>query len=361
MATRINRRRLRLLFKLITRIKINGDFFKYLHNKWKWLRLDKMKSTILPHPTNGMIELGNVCNLHCRICPREYEYGKQMDIGFMPLERAKSLLTQMIPYLDSIGLTGLGETMMYPHLLEVLQHIKSRKPAVITTVSTNAHFPGYLDKVAPLLPYLDCIQFSVDGYGKVYEQMRPNTIFEQIADNIRQTIAIGRNTEFMINFVISKDNYPDMKNIIKFANDMNIRFVNFNVMSIKAMPQQSFKYYNFMQTEEYRIAVEEAIAESASHPEMEITGLSMPSQTDEEFGLKDCMAVWSYPYITWDGYYVPCCGKPFPKLLNFGNVFDCDLMSVINSTKAQAFRKLWQKNGTHKFCHNCINTQNQGM
>lgn len=30
----------------------------------------------------------------------------------------------MIPYLDSIGLTGLGETMMYPHLLDVLKHIK---------------------------------------------------------------------------------------------------------------------------------------------------------------------------------------------------------------------------------------------
>ena len=25
-------------------------------------------------------------------------------------------------------------------------------------------------------------------------------------------------------------------------------------------------------------------------------------------------------------------------------------------TKAQAFRKLWQKNVPHKFCHNCIET-----
>ena len=71
-----------------------------------------------------MIELGNVCNLHCNICPREYEYGKRMDIGFMPLDNAKNIQDQMIPYLDSIGLTGLGETMMYPHLLDVLKHIK---------------------------------------------------------------------------------------------------------------------------------------------------------------------------------------------------------------------------------------------
>lgn len=354
MARKLNKRRLKLLSRLIVRTRINRDFFKYVHNRWNWLWLDKDKNTIIPHPTNGMIELGNVCNLHCCICPREYEYGKKMDVGFMPLEKAKALLDQMIPYLDSIGLTGLGETMMYPHMLEVLQHIKSRKPSIVTTVSTNAHFPGYLNKVAPLLPYLDCIQFSVDGCGKVYEQMRPGTDFELITDNIRKTMALGKNTEYMINFVVSADNYKDMINIIKFSHDMNIRFVNFNVMSIKAMPRQSFKYYDFMKTEEYRNAIEQALAESALHPDMEITGLSQTEHTDKEFRLKDCLAVWSYPYITWDGYYVPCCGKPFPKLLNFGNVFDEDFMSVINSKKAQAFRKLWQKNGTHQFCHNCI-------
>ena len=75
-----------------------------------------------------------------------------MDIGFMPLDNAKNIQDQMIPYLDSIGLTGLGETMMYPHLLDVLKHIKKRKPSIVTTVSTNAHFNGYLNKVTPLLP-----------------------------------------------------------------------------------------------------------------------------------------------------------------------------------------------------------------
>lgn len=354
MANKINKRRLRLLYKLIKRTRINKDLFKYVYNRWKWICLDKNKNTIIPHPTNGMIELGNVCNLHCCICPREYEYGKQMNIGFMPLDKAKSILDQMIPYLDSIGLTGLGETMMYPHLLEVLLHIKSRKPSIVTTVSTNAHFPGYLDKVTPLLPYLDCIQFSVDGCGKVYEQMRPGTNFDEIANNIRKTISLGKDTEYMINFVISADNYNDMSNIIKFAHSMNILFVNFNMMSIKAMPKQSFSYYDFTKTTDYLNAVKQALAESALHPEMEITGLSLPDSSNNDFSFRDCMSVWSYPYITWDGYYVPCCGKPFPKLLNFGNVFDEDLMSVINSKKAQSFRTMWQKNIPHKFCHNCI-------
>ena len=353
MGGKLNKRRLRLLRKLISRTRINKDLFRYIYNRWQWLRFDKEKDVVIPHPTNGMIELGNVCNLHCNICPRIYEYGKQMDIGFMPLERAKAILDQMIPYLDSICLTGLGETMMYPHLLEVLQHIKSRKPSIVTTVSTNAHFKGYLNKVTPLLPYLDSIQFSVDGCGQVYEQMRPGTDFKEITKNISRTIELSRDTEFIINFVISKDNYHDMKNIVKFAHEMNVEFVNFNVMSIRSMLKQSFEYYNFMNTEDYKESVKLALDEAACHHDMEITGLVQNNETRSN-GFRSCTYMWEFPYITWDGFYVPCCGKPFWKLLNFGNVFENDLMSVINSKKAQSFRRMWQKNTPHIFCHNCI-------
>ena len=78
------------------RTKINADLLKYSYNRWRWFWFNKEKDVTIPHSTNGMTELGNVCNLHCNICPREYEYGKQMDIGFMPLDKAKNILDQMI-------------------------------------------------------------------------------------------------------------------------------------------------------------------------------------------------------------------------------------------------------------------------
>ena len=88
--------------------------------------------------------------------------------------------------------------------------------------------------------------------------------------------------------------------------------------------------------------------------DMEVTGMDYPR--DATF--RDCIFPWEYPYITWDGYYVPCCGKPFPKLLNFGNVFEQGVMPVLNSPKAQAFRRAWQQNTPPAFCHNCQLTDN---
>ena len=110
-----------------------------------------------------MLELTNHCNLHCTTCPREYAYGNQMDRGYMPPDKAKAIIDELSPYQDSIGLTGHGETLLYPHLAEVARYIKQKKASIVTSFSTNANMHGFIDKVKPVLPYIDTIQISVDG------------------------------------------------------------------------------------------------------------------------------------------------------------------------------------------------------
>lgn len=105
------------------RTKINADLLKYSYNRWRWFWFNKEKDVTIPHPTNGMTELGNVCNLHCNICPREYEYGKQMDIGVMPLDKAKNILDQMIEQMRS-G-TNFTEITKKIYQTTVLKHKRS--------------------------------------------------------------------------------------------------------------------------------------------------------------------------------------------------------------------------------------------
>ena len=354
MFDRINKRRFKLLKKLIINTRINADLFHYIHNRFKILRLNRNHDTVIAHPTNGMIELSNQCNLHCIMCPREFQYGKEMDKGYMPLDRAKQIIDEMYPYLDSIGLTGLGETMLYPHLLEVVQYIKKKKKSIIITISTNAHLKDYKERIEPILPYLDNIQFSVDGGQDTYSTIRPGTSFEIIKENIRHTIHKGKNVTSMINFVAMKENYHDMTNIISFAHELGIKYVNFNCVSIASNPTAQRTYYDFFQSEEFIKAKEDVTAMRKRFPDMEITGPDYPENGE----FRNCIFPWEYPYITWDGYYVPCCGKPFPKLLNFGNVFEKGVMSVLNSPEAQAFRRKWQQNTPPLFCHNCQLTKN---
>ncbi len=331
-------------------IQLNRDLVRYGWNHFNKIRLNRERSLVMPHPTNAMLELGNVCNLHCQMCPREHEYGKAMDVGFMPVEKAKLIIDEMYPYLDSIGLTGLGETILYPHLLEIVKYIKSKKKSIIITISTNAHFKGYQERVEPVLPYIDNIQFSIDGIGETYDTIRKGASFDEVTDNIRFTMERGKDTTFMMNCVVMPENYFQMTEVADYARKMNIDYVNFNNASIAANPKETRKFYDFFKSKEYLDALKRVRDYAREHQEMEITGIEVP---DGNGTFHDCIFPWEYPYITWDGYYVPCCGKPFPKLLNFGNVFEDGVMQVLNSKKAQAFRKLWQQNTPPTFCHNC--------
>lgn len=345
----LNRRHIQMGINLLTSTHLNKEFFYYLRNHYQWLRFNKEKQLTIPYPTGLMLELTNRCNLHCIICPREYIYGKQMDQGCMPLEKAKQIIDEIYPYLDSIGLTGLGETFLYPHLAEIVQYIKQKRKGIQITLSTNANFVGFTDRIIPLLPYLDSVQFSVDGIGKVYETIRPNTDFNIIQNNIKMVIAAAKNTEFMINTVITRENYTDLKNILHFANQIGIRYVNFNRINLASIPEKREAYTKFFTSDEYRQVVDEL-----NELKRQYSGLTFSGYRTEGYpSFKECTFPWKAHYITWDGYLVPCCAKPFPKEMNFGNVFEKGLMSVLNGEHVKAFRRLWQQNTPPKFCQYC--------
>lgn len=212
---RLNPRRLRLLKRVLKGLRPDVASLRFLYNHIRWALLNKEKSTKVPPPVNLILELSARCNLHCIMCARESRYGKEMDQGFMPPDKAKAVIDQALPYLTSIGLTGLGETFLYPHLEEICRYIKTRKPNVVITCSTNAHFHGFLEKLDKAIPYIDNLQISVDGVGKVYETIRPATDFSFIKQNILRTAEACRkyDVELKFNLVAMPQNIDNLKDV----------------------------------------------------------------------------------------------------------------------------------------------------
>lgn len=348
---RINKRHIELATKLIRSTRFDRTLFQYVHNLIWWKCFNPHKNTSIPYPRGIMLELGNRCNLHCIICPREYHFGQQMHQGFMPLENAKKIVDELYPYLTSIGLTGLGETLLYPHMLDILQYIKQKKPSIITTISTNANFNGCVEKMIPLLPYLDNVQFSVDGIGAVYEKIRPSTCFDSISNNIRQiTEAAHSGTTFMINTVITPENCFGLENIVTWADSIGIQYVNYNRFNLGAIPELDHQsHIQFFHGTEYKTLLHHLKELQHTHPGLTFDAESQPGKGN----FQECMYLWHHNYITWDGYMVPCCIKPFPLEKNFGNVFEKGVMAVINGPEYRQWRQLWQQNIAPQFCEHC--------
>ena len=349
--TLMGKRRLKKAIKRIKHLPKNKYFFRYIFNKLKHFYYKLVRSKKVAYPSTIMIELTNHCNLHCTTCPREYDYGKQMDKGYIQLSRAKQVIDELWTYLDSIGLTGMGETFLYKEIREIAAYIKSKNKGIIISVSTNAMIPDFIDKLLPLIDLIDTVQISIDGLGEVYNNIRLNADFNTLDNNLKQLVSICRGTEtvLMLNMVVTKENYFQMYDLVKYANEIGIKYMNFTSFNLAAVTNISTEYYQFYNSDKFINAFNKAESAKKDFPEMEITNWDFKSKS----GFRKCPLPWTHFYICWNGYVAPCCAKPFPKELNFGNVFESGVMNVLNAPSFQSFRKLWYKNITPDFCRKC--------
>jgi len=347
----MNIRRIKKALKRLFKLPKNRYLFFYLWNKIVHLALKIAKSEKVAYPSTIMLELTNRCNLSCSTCAREYDYGKQMDLGLMEENKAKKIIDELWCYLDSVGLTGMGETFLYPNIKIIVDYIKSKNKGIVISVSSNAMLPDFIEKVSPLVGVIDTIQVSIDGLGEVYETIRKRGNFERLQSNLKALAEMCKNTntELMMNMVVTKENYHQMTALIKFAKKTGIQYMDFTMFNLAAVTQIDKSYYDFYQSPEFTIELN-LLKETQKKMKEVVVGFH---SFDTNHSFQACPFPWTHFYISWDGYLVPCCAKPFPKELNFDNVFDNGVLNVLNNKQFRYWRKCWLNNQTPAFCEKC--------
>ncbi|HIE45253.1 MAG TPA: radical SAM protein [Flavobacteriaceae bacterium] len=347
----MNKRRLKKAFRRIYYLPMNKNLFLYLGNKIKGFYYKATKSTKVAYPSTIMLELTNQCNLACTICPREYLYGKQMDKGMMNIDEAKKIIDEVHPYLDSIGLTGMGETFMFKQIAEVVDYIKNKNKGIIISISTNAVLPNFIEKVKPVINKIDTIQISIDGLDEVYDSIRLKSDFKLLDKNLKEIIQLckGTSTELMLNMVVTKENYLHMPRLVTYAENVGIDYLDFTLFNLASVTDIPITYYEFYESKEFLSVVDELDQAIEKTNNVIITNRNF--KTENSF--QKCNFPWNHFYVSQDGYVPPCCAKPFPKEKNFGNTKNTTLLSVLNSLDYRKWRELWYKNEAPDFCEKC--------
>jgi len=347
----MNPRRFKKALKRLSNLPKNKYFLLYVKNKIRHFALKTAKSTKVAYPSTIMLELTNKCNLSCTTCAREYDYGKQMNQGIMGEEEAKKIIDELWCYLDSVGLTGMGETFLYPDIKNIVDYIKSKNKGIIISVSTNAMIPNFIEQVSPLVDLIDTIQVSVDGLGEVYETIRKRAKFERLQSHLETLAKMCKNTQtsVMMNMVVTKENYHQMADLVEFAKQTGIKYMDFTMFNLAAVTQIDKSYYDFYKSAEFLTALH-----SLKEKQKQITEVVVSYHSfDTNHRFQACPFPWGHFYITWDGYITPCCAKPFPKELHFGNVFNNNVIDVLNNEDYRNWRTGWFNNQTPAFCDKC--------
>lgn len=347
----MSQRRLKKAIKRLQNLPRGKDFIDYSLNKAKHYYYGAVSSKKIAYPESIMLEVTNHCNLRCITCPREYAYGHEMDKGFMDIEKLKKVVDEAYPYVDSIGLTGLGETLMYKQIEEAVDYVRSKNQGIIMFVSINAHLPKSAEISSRLADKLDTIQISMDGVEDIYETVRLKSDYSFFIKNVKEIVKSteGKRADVVFNFVAVKENYHQMADIVKVASEIGVKYVNITPFNVASVTAHDIGYYKLFQSEDFKRELSRAKQMSDRVGNIDFTTWDFKS----EAGFKKCDFPWSHFYVTWDGYATPCCAKPFPKELNFGNVFEDGLLNCLNSDDYQEFRAQWYRNETPKFCEKC--------
>lgn len=350
-AIEMNRRKFRKALKRLRHLPTGKYLLMYIGNKIKQNYFKAVKSTRVAYPSTIMLELTNLCNLACTTCARQYDYGKQMDKGRMNKNEALRVIDELWPYLDSIGLTGMGETFLYDDIHEIVEYIKSKNKGIIISVSTNAVLPDFIDRVDSVLGKIDTIQVSIDGLDEVYEKIRVKSSFRTLDTNLKLLAqkAHKTGTDIMLNMVVTKENFRHMPRLVGYARDAGVRFMDFTLLNLASVTNIDRSYYRFYQSAEFLEVLSELEDAIRNTPEVNVTERNF--KTENSF--QKCPYPWSHFYISWDGYVPPCCVKPFPKELNFGNVVGKKAIDVFNSADYRKFRTMWYDNKAPGFCNKC--------
>ena len=329
------------------------NLLRYSKNKIQTLLLDKSKSLKVSYPSSIMIELTNHCNIKCITCAREYAYGDAMAKGFLDFEKFKNIIDEIHPYVDAIGLTGLGETFLYKRIDEAVDYIKSKSKGIIISCSINAHLPKSIEIAEKLTNKIDTIQISIDGIGEVYNEVRKTADYNFFLKNTLGILEKAResNTDIMFNMVVLKENYHQMSDMLKLCDEIGVKYLNINPMNIVARTDLDNSYYDFYLSKEFKDEYFKTKKMASKYPNVELTFYDFESPAS----FKKCRFMWNYFYITWDGFVPPCCAKPFPKEKHFGNVFEQPLIEILNTKDYQEFRQDWFDEKNPEFCDKCFN------
>ena len=205
----LKRRLLKMLLRRARNLPRGKEFFNYSANRINYFIKKKNRQVNLPHPTSLMIELTNHCQLKCMICAREHRFGDAMEKGHMDFENFKKLINENHIYLDRIGLTGLGETLLYPDLVKAVHYIRKNNKGISIFISTNAYQANALQIVKQIANDIDTLQISLDGIGSVFESIRIKSKYEKYYQNLESITKLGwdHKMDVKFNMVVFRQNY----------------------------------------------------------------------------------------------------------------------------------------------------------
>jgi pyruvate-formate lyase-activating enzyme len=285
--------------------------------------------TFNPIPSTLNVEVTNICNLRCAMCPA---HSVRRAKGFMNLALFKDILQEAVDLgIKQIGLHTVGESILHPEIVTFIN--ESKKTGLYTYMDINGNSVRQGDHERIIEAGLDSLKFSIDAHdSEIYNKVRKGGDFKKVLDNLKKFDEIRKRKKanmrlyalYLINFVNEKYVYDFKKIVGEYVDDIEISLVmnqGEQVQGFDALSPVSKRLTDLLAKHKKRII---------------------------------CPNPWKRIVISWDGYLTGCC-IDFELNMVYGKYVPGNLKELWCNDKINDIRHKIKKFdlGNLVLCSNC--------
>lgn len=285
----------------------------------------KKNNDILDRVSTLQFEITNNCNLNCSICWKALrEQG--VPVKSISFDKFRIIMDKMLSIfpIREVNTQGLGEPMLCPDVLEILDCVKS-KGLTAWFVTNGTLIDGRIAKKLVEIG-VDKIRFSLDSAdSEVYAAIKCGSSLEKIVQNIEKINHYKSQLHKKVpalafNSVVLRKNFPTIGKLIELGRTVQaqeitlIPLVNFE--KGLAVAQEQVSFYNDSFNAKFDALKKEAAADGIDLN----LGISLESKETRFCNLGF--------YIDADCCVHPCCSI---SLFNFGNIYKQDVRVIVRN------------------------------
>jgi radical SAM protein with 4Fe4S-binding SPASM domain len=323
-------------------------------------------------PTEVEFGFNNHCNLLCVMCHQADGIPEKR----MPVEDAREALGQILPYALHLTPSDASEPMMND-LDEIVRLCEEYN--VLLSMYCNATLLGKA-RFLKIARWTHRIWFSIDSPQKeVFEQLRVNSNFEKVVENIREVMPLAHEHQVEIGFnaVVMAPNWHHMPDLVDFIADLGGETLAMQELLPNSTGYEELSLEGRVSEDEFAGMVAEVKKRAEArnvdltlqlHPPhggqsgaaQENRPTKAPLTTVREVHMESlgpmapgfCGMAMNYLKVTPDGKVYPCCRGP--EELEMGNVLEKPFEEIWNGPQYKEFRRKMFTGEYPDVCASCL-------
>jgi radical SAM protein with 4Fe4S-binding SPASM domain len=322
-------------------------------------------------PREIQLEVTAACNLACTMCLVSYRPKLGRTTGSMSFDMFRALVDQL-PDLERITLQGLGEPLLAPGIMAMIEYASARGIAVGFNSNGQLLTP---DRSQQLVDAgLSWLHISVDGAtADTYEAIRVGSRFERLERHVPALMrAVGGRgdgvPEVSIVFVAMRNNIDELPQLVRVAADWRVTKLRVQNLSHSFDDTDASGSYEGIRrfaadqalwTGRDRQRAKQRFAEARAVANQLGLELRLPRLEEvdrgsaEGAGTRGCEWPWTSTYVTHSGAVQPCCMVMGSDRATLGSLTSQSFEEIWQGTAYQRFRAKLEGDNPPHVCRGC--------